>query len=292
MAGLPQSIPRPRMRSRARTFYLATLFLSGALKCDVQTVYTFCRLVDDLVDDPPQGATQADILGVLDRWEAGLQRLDGRDPSLTEVVRIIVAYSLSPDNFLLLLHGARMDLTLTHVESKEELHTYSVHVAGSVGMILAQMMGARHDAALEAARDLGVAMQLTNILRDVAEDLDRSRVYLPREIMNAAGCEVEALRRRDLSPAFQATMREIVGEARYRYRRGLSGVHFLEPDARFAVFLAGTLYAGILDKIEACDYDVFSRRVHLGALEKWKLALPLYLHYRFGRPETLLDQAW
>ncbi len=277
---LSQDLPYPRMRSRARSFYLATFFLPADLRRDVQTIYTFCRIVDDLVDEPPPGATHADILDVLDRWEDSLASSVPTDPLLAGVCHVIAAYSLSPQYFRMLLDGARMDLTLTHLETRHDLYVYSLHVAGSVGMILAEMMGARHETALEAARDLGVAMQLTNILRDVAEDLDRSRIYLPREVMAETGCSTATLRARDPSPGFKAAMREIAGEARSRYVSGVAGIHLLDPGARFAVFLAATLYAGILDKIEDRDYNVFSGRVHLGTMEKWSMAVPLYVRHR------------
>lgn len=270
------------MQSRARSFYLAALFLPSPLRRDVRLVYTFCRMVDDLADDPPPGLTRREIVETLDRWGEDLVGRDGADALVVDIRRIIRQYAVSPAYFLMLLDGARMDLSLTHVETLDELRTYAILVAGSVGMILAQMMGARHATALVAARDLGVAMQLTNVLRDVAEDLDRGRIYLPRETLSAAGCSAGLLHERRASPPVRAAMREIAAEARLGYGRGLAGIGFLDPEARLSVSIAAGLYARILDKIERSDFDVFSRRVHLGAVEKWMAALPLCLRYRLG----------
>jgi phytoene synthase len=270
------------MQSRARSFYLAALFLPSALRHDVRLVYTFCRMVDDLADDPPLGMTRSQIIETLEGWEQDLLGRDVADPLMVDMQRIIREYAVSPAYFLMLLDGARMDLTLTHIATLEELGTYSILVAGSVGMILAQMMGARHPTALAAARDLGVAMQMTNVLRDVVEDLDRGRIYLPRQTLSVAGCTTVLLLERRPSPQVRAAMREVVDEARLRYRRGRAGIEFLNPETRLSVAIAAGLYEQILEKIERSDYDVFSRRVHLGMLEKWMAALPLCLRYRFG----------
>lgn len=267
------------MQSRARSFYLAALFLPPALRQDVRLVYSFCRTVDDLVDDPPPGVTRCEIVGTLERWETALMGRDCADVLMVDMQRIIGKYAVSPEYFVMLLRGARVDLTLTHLETLEDLRAYSILVAGSVGMILAHMMGARHAAALVAATDLGVAMQMTNVLRDVAEDLDRHRIYLPRETLDGAGCSVGLLHERRPSPPFRAAMQEIAAEARLRYTRGLAGVGFLDPEARLSVSIAAGLYAGILEKIERRDYDVFSGRAHLGAVEKWSAALPMCLRY-------------
>lgn len=270
------------MRSRGRSFYLAALFLPSALRRDVRLVYTFCRTVDDLVDDPPLDMTMGEIIDTLERWEGELLGGECADALMLGMQRIIRQYHVSPEYFVMLLHGALMDLTLTHIATLEELRTYSILVAGSVGMILAQMMGARHAAALAAASDLGVAMQITNVLRDVAEDLDRHRIYLPGEILDAVGCSAALLHERRPSPPFRAAMAEVAAEAHVRYRRGLAGIGLLDPETRLSISIAAGLYRGILEKIERSDYDVFSRRAHLGTVEKWIAAVPLCLRYRFG----------
>lgn len=275
-------LPNPNMRARGRSFYLASLFLPPALRGDVRLIYAFCRTVDDLVDDPPPGMPAREIVATLEKWERDLLGRESTDALMVDMRRVIRQYHLSPEYFVMLLRGAWMDLSLTHIETLDELVRYSILVAGSVGMILAQMMGARHGAALAAASDLGVAMQITNVLRDVAEDLDRDRIYLPREMLDVAGCTTGLLRERRPSAPFRAAMREVAAEARLRYERGLAGIGFLDPEARLSIAIAAGLYAGILEKIERSDYDVFSRRAHLGTVEKWVAAVPLCLRYRLG----------
>ena len=173
-----------------------------------------------------------------------------------------------------------MDMDVPVIESREQLMHYSTLVAGSVGMVMACVLDAATSDALDAARDLGIAMQLTNILRDVAEDLDRGRIYLPADELLAAGCSTDSLKSGITSPGLRRVMSDIASEARCRYERGKAGIPALDPSAQFAISLAAHLYSQILVKIESRDFDVFSGRASLGSIEKWTLALPAYARHR------------
>lgn len=273
--------PARLVRSRARTFYFASLFLPGPMRRDVHEIYAYYRTVDDLVDDPPPGATRQGLLSQLDRWNAELHgENDDGSPYVSAVVRIALQYGAPVRYFAMVLDGARADLEARRIETVDDLVAYSVLVAGSVGMAMACILGASSPAALAAASDLGVAMQITNVLRDVGEDLDRGRIYIPRAEFASHGCALEALENRTVTPAFRQLMTDLIAVARLHYARGMRGIRFLPRRTQYSIYLAAVLYADILRKIERQDYDVFSRRAHLGLGEKCARAVPAYVGCR------------
>jgi len=272
---------RRLLRVKARSFYLASLFLPASIRRDVQIVYGFYRTIDDLVDIPPPGSTREDILEALAAWDRALLGLGPYpEPVGDALVRVTQRHEIPPAYLRMIVDGARLDLDLRWIETRDELTQYSMLVAGSVGIVMAHILGTPTEDALEAAKSLGVAMQLTNVLRDVGEDLDRGRIYLPRAELERADGALEGLRNRSMTAGLRAVMRDLAGYAREHYRRGLSGIPHLEPTARFAVVLAASLYSRILDKIEEQQLDVFQCRAHLTARERWTLAVPVYLRYR------------
>ncbi|MGH2441581.1 MAG: phytoene/squalene synthase family protein [Chloroflexota bacterium] len=271
-------------RSRARSFYLSSLFLPASIRRDVYIMYAYYRAVDDLVDDPPAGWTRARICAELRQWSNVIAGIDApASPLMGEVARVIRARGVQPKCAALVIEGALLDLDRTEITTREELLRYAYLVAGSVGMVMARILGANGRDALGAAADLGIAMQITNIVRDVAEDLDRSRVYLPSDAMQRHGCSMDALRSRQATPGFRAVMEELVGEAERHYETGTAGIAHLQPRIQFAIYLAARLYSGILRKVVKRNYDVFSERAHVGLLEKWANVVPAYLELRKAR---------
>lgn len=265
------------MRRRARTFHLAGRFLPARIREDVQTVYAFYRSVDDAVDDPPIGWNRADILALLHAWEAALRRgTAGANPLLADLLRVVNRYDIPLSDLLMVVDGVKMDLDLGTIEDREHLLRYCVLVAGSVGMVMARVLGAGEDEAIAAACDLGIGMQLTNILRDVAEDLDRGRIYLPGDELRRTGALAD-LQERRLSAPLRAIIAGLILEARRCYDHGHQGFRFLDPAVRRPIMLSAHLYARILDKIEARNYDVFAGRAHVGTFEKWRLTAQLLL---------------
>lgn len=268
-------------RSSARSFYLASLFLPRSIRRDVHVIYAYYRTVDDLVDEPPKGWSRTRISEELQWWEDGLLDRHCDDHALLRRLISIADCHAIPRRYLtLVLHGARLDLECAEPESMEDLIEYSVLVAGSVGMVMAHVLRARNERAVQAARDLGVAMQLTNVLRDVAEDMERGRIYLPREELRRVRFDPSKLEQRVLLPELRVVIEAIMKEARRRYALGESGIRMLDPQVRFSIMLAATLYSRILDKIERQGCDVFAGRAHLGTIEKWAMAMPTYMRFR------------
>jgi phytoene synthase len=282
-------------RTRARTFWFAARFLPADRRQAVGGLYAFARAIDDLVDEPAPALTTADVSVTLSAWRRWLDeptRLTPPDCRLAAgVAPALCGYGIPPAYLQMLVDGVSSDLTRGQMGSWAELRQYCVQVASSIGLAMCHLLGAGDDpVAREAAVDLGIAMQLTNILRDVGSDLRAGRVYLPLEDLvahdlspewlTAAAARVSHGGSGGVTDDFRAFMREQIERARAHYASGLEGVSRLPTDCRLAILLAGRLYRAILDDIERADYDVFSRRAATSARYKAVEAMRLSLAMR------------
>lgn len=284
------------LRTKARSFAFASRFLDPERRRAAEILYAFFRTVDDLVDERPPGSETARIAAELDRWDAWLadpRREDGVDALKTALAEVLTAYAIPPSYLRALLLGLREDLEGRTVETFEDLERYSFRVAGSVGLAMCHVLGTTTRSALTAATALGIGMQLTNILRDVAEDLARDRVYLPADELAHFGCSREGLSSRAVDEALRALLQFHVERARRYYVAGVVGIAELSPEARYPIALAATLYGRILDKIEAQRYDVFVRRAAVSRREKLilagRLALAMRVQRGWGKRMTPMD---
>ncbi len=268
---------------KARTFALAARFLPAHQRAAVVVLYAFCRLLDDLVDEPQATLDSAGIRNLLDAWRAWLLRMDSltvlpEPRELAVALRAVVAeHELPPIYLRQLVDGLASDLEPVNIPDFEAMRHYSFLVAGTVGLAMSHLLGGRRPEILAAACDLGIAMQLTNILRDVGADVRNDRFYLPADEMAKFGYCSERLRALVANGRpdddFRALMRFQIARARDYYARGLAGVWLLPPDARPAILIAGRLYRAILNTIEANDYDVLQRRAVVSRLSKGYEAL-------------------
>ncbi|HXX30622.1 MAG TPA: squalene/phytoene synthase family protein [Myxococcaceae bacterium] len=282
-------------RRHARSFHLASVLLLGSRRRAAFALYAFCRRLDDLVDggareglDRRLAQARALVSGIHDgRRELALDRETAElfPPAELAALRDTVErFGIPEAPFQELISGMEMDLGCARYASFQELDRYCDLVAGTVGRMLCPVLGARGSEALRAASDLGRAMQLTNILRDVAEDLGRGRVYLPADELRAFGLSEKDLRRGVMDDRMRAFLRCQVARARALYGRGARGVRYLRaPGAQRVVRLMGALYGGILGAIEAMGYDVFRGRARVGRLTRAALVLRAVLF-----PQTLL----
>ncbi len=257
------------IQAKAHSFHLASRFLPADKRRAVTVLYAFYRTVDDICDE---GTAPAAALGEWRAWlEAGASAAD--DEPLRRLLGTVVTHYSVPTGYLLdLLDGVCSDLQPRQLQSYAELRHYCYQVAGTVGLVMAHVLGVRHERAFAMACELGMAMQLTNIIRDVGEDLERGRIYLPAQEMAQFGLSAADLRTRQATPAFRALMAFQISRARASYRHGLAGVHLLTPNCQLAIALAGRLYAAILRRVEVQRYDVFGQRAHTTRLEKAALA--------------------
>ncbi len=257
-------------REHGRTFYLASRFLPPGRRRAVLSAYAYCRIADDIVDAAPEtGPVQAEA--ALARWEA--QLIEPDDPVAVAFAETRARFRIPSRPARELVAGIRMDLSTDRYETWAALRTYCYRVAGTVGEMVAPIFGCRDAAALVHAAELGIAMQLTNILRDVGEDARLGRLYLPLDEIAAFGCDPEALLAGRPDAGFPDLMAFQIARARALYRSAHQGIRALAPSGRFTTLAASTLYSGILTEIERLDYAVFNTRAHVSSPRKMR-ALP------------------
>lgn len=275
-------------RRHAKSFYFASHFLPEPKRSHAYAVYAFCRLLDDAVDEAADQETRVRNLIVFDELLDGIY--EGRVPDEpTERDRALRAFEITVRRcgipkryFEELAEGCRMDLSANRYADWIELENYCYHVAGVVGLIMCRVLDVHGERANDYAIELGNAMQLTNILRDVREDYARGRVYLPAEEMRMFGCDESMLSRNEATPEFSELIRYQVARARDLYLRGCEGLAMIDGDgSRFTAAAMAAVYGGILGAIERSGYNVLSRRVHLTPGQKLaRLAAALRLAHR------------
>lgn len=272
----------------SKSFYFATRFFPRHLARSAHAVYWFCRYTDDLADEcptPEQGRRD------VERWSEALvsayERGNSEHPILAVFIDAVKRHAIPIEYSYELIEGMRMDLARPRFESFPELRLFCYRVASVVGLMMCSVIGfekpADRERALPHAVDLGIAMQLTNILRDIGEDLNRGRIYLPRDEMERFGyseCDLFGRRR---NAAFRELMRFQVSRARTYYQSGGQGIRLLSHRGRFAVKIASDVYSEILGQIESSDFNVFESRAVVPTVRKYwvtarNLAVPVSRH--------------
>ncbi len=243
-------------RSHGRSFFLASRMLGAERRQSILAAYAYCRLADDIVDRADgDGVLTAERLAA---WENELDR--PMHPVSVAFAHARHRYGIPDQPIRELFDGMRADLFVNRYQNWPELRGYCHQVAGTVGLIVAPILGCSDKSALPYAADLGIAMQLTNILRDVGEDAAMNRIYLPLDELDRFGLDPEHLLAGELGTGFSDLMRFQIARARDFYESALLGVSALSPSGQLTTLAAAHLYAGILDQIEANHYQVFSIR--------------------------------
>lgn len=269
-------------RRHAKSFYFASHVLPRPKRLRAYAVYSFCRFADDTVD-LAFDRSGADLVAEVARLKSLLDAIYGEGPledRRFEAFRFTVRdCSIEKSLFHELLDGISMDLVKHRYRDWPELETYCYKVASVVGLMMCGVFGVSDPEARRHAVAMGTAMQLTNILRDVKEDLDRGRVYLPREDLDRFGVSEADLTAGRVTPGFQDLMRFEIARAWDYYRQGEEGLRFIPDDgSRYCARTMALLYSRILNRIEARRYDVFSGRASVSKAGK----LWLVLKDRFG----------
>jgi phytoene synthase len=265
-------------RRHGTTYYWSTMLLPRVKRHHVHALYAFCRYADDIVDEPraatpaDPGATEAALAELGERFFADLDRGRSDDPVLKAVVHTVRAFDIDPECFRRFLRSMSMDLTITSYETWKDLCRYMDGSAAVIGEMMLPILEPLDPAATPHARDLGDAFQLTNFLRDVGEDLDRGRVYLPQEDLRRYGADPS---RREVTPAWIELMRFEIARCRRLYVSADIGIGMLPPQSARCVRGARMLYSRILDVIEEHGYDVFSRRAQVPTWQKAALVAKL-----------------
>jgi phytoene synthase len=263
--------------AHSRSFYAATRFLPASKRQAIRALYAFCRVTDNIVDS--QGTTESSKSAFLAAWRR--TALSSEPPADD---RVAVAWADTrlrwriPQRYVeQLIDGVSRDLRPARYATFEELTAYAYGVASTVGLMSMHIIGFAGVGAIPYAIRLGVALQLTNILRDVGEDWRAGRVYLPQDELAAYGLSEADLAAGRVDDRWRAFMRFQIERNRDLYRQARPGIALLNADGRLAVAAAAELYAAILDDIEAHDYDVFTRRAHVGAIGKVRRLIGLRL---------------
>ena len=279
----------------AKTFYLGTLLMPKEKSKAIWAIYAWCRLTDELVDGAKARYTTKETLA---EWENQLESvfagypIDDTDVALVDTIQ---NYPMGIQPFRDMIAGQHMDLVRNRYQTFEELKLYCYRVAGTVGLMSNAVLGIGADSngvpwekgkpiyvPTEEAIALGMAMQLTNILRDVGEDLQRDRIYLPIEDLHAFDYTEQDLIAGVVDDRWKAIMKFQIKRARAYYREAEEGIRYLIRDSRLPVWASLMLYQGILREIEANNYDVFNKRAFVSKPKK-----TLYLPIAWLRAQVL-----
>jgi 15-cis-phytoene synthase len=262
--------------AHGRTYYFATRFLPADRRRHVHALYGFARYADDLVDHMALSWGPEQRRAALEAWSAAfLAALDAGcsdDPVQQAVIATVRDLGVRREDLEAFLTSMAMDLTVTRYATFDDLGVYVHGSAAVIGSMMLPVLGAPAEARARAM-DLGVAFQLTNFLRDVAEDWDRGRIYLPLEDLAAFGVDEWDLHARHVTPALRRLLAFEAARARALYRRAEDGWALLPPASRRCIRIAHRLYGGILDALEAADYQVFRVRAHVPPARKAAIAL-------------------
>ncbi len=266
-------------------FYYSFLFLPKTRRNAMYTVYAFCKAVDSAVDEPPPGSNPKEELR---RWRAELDAVYAGTP--TWPITISLAHhakqlSIPKAYFDELIKGVEMDLTSQRYRTFEELSAYCYRVASVVGLICLHIFGPTSPRAQDYAVDLGMAFQLTNILRDLGTDAEQGRIYLPQEDLARFGCSENDLLQRKDSPQLQALVRFEAGRARQFYAKAQAALESLPPHDRRALTVAEIMravYSRILKRIERPDHQVFGPRARLATSHRLAIAAGVWLRARLS----------
>ncbi len=248
-------------KANSRTFYLASSLLPGDKRRAVRALYTFSRITDDCVDKPGSGQTPAEALA---RWRLRLMKPPVDDLALLAWADTQARYGIPQGYADQLIDGITRDIAQTRYRTFAELAEYCYGVASTVGLMVMHIVGFAGEDALPHAVKLGIALQLTNILRDVGEDWRAGRLYLPLEELEAFNLSEADVAAGRVDDRWRAFLRFQIARTRRLYAEAQPGIALLGRDGRFPTSAAAQLYAAILEDIEAHDYDVFNRRAQVG----------------------------
>jgi phytoene synthase len=254
---------REWIRRHSKSFFLSSLLLPSQVRQAAWALYAFCRRADDAVDDGAASPMRR-VEGLRARLSAvyrGAAVDDPIDRAFGEVVR---RYRIPQPLPAALLDGMEMDARGTTYDSDEALELYCFRVAATVGLMMTRVMGVRRDDAYLRAADLGIAMQLTNIARDVGEDARRGRVYLPTALLQQQGVDREVLLRApEISDGLREAVRRVLERAEAHYRAATQGIPLLPRGCRLAIASSRFIYAAIGDSVARAGYDSVTRRAYV-----------------------------
>jgi len=274
-----------------KTYYLATLLLPPAKRPHVHALYGFARYADEIVDDLASNLTLDEKAFVLKKWSnqvlSDIKSGSSNDPIAAALVDTTSRFKIPIAHFEAFLHSMNMDLSVRQYQTYEDLHEYVYGSAAVIGLQMVSVLGTISPDAVtsanEAAEKLGIAFQLANFIRDVGEDLDRGRVYLPMTELEAHGVNRQMLEARVTTPQIKSALKEQIQRVRRLQNESTAGIKLLTPGARQCIQAASQLYCGIVQEVEKIDYQIFTKRAKTSNWRRTKVALPAYLRALVSR---------
>jgi len=261
-----------------KTYYLATLLLPEAKRPFVHALYGFARYADEIVDDLESTLTLDEKAEALKSWGEGvlkdLQAGESKDAIGMALADTVRRFNIPIEYFESFMHSMTMDLTVSEYQTFDDLMEYVYGSASVIGLQMVPILGALSPDAYPLAEKLGTAFQLANFIRDVGEDLDRGRIYLPIKELESHGVTWEMLNQRVVTPQIRSALKEQIERVRRLQREADAGIHLLEPSSRPCIEAASELYCGIVDEVEKINYQIFTERAKTSQWRRAKVALP------------------
>lgn len=270
----------------AKSFYFASTFLPKKKRLATYVIYSFCRYVDNIIDKPRQRTKEeltTELDSIRDELSKAYKYSESEHPILGIFIKVINQYQIPIEYAFDLIEGVSMDLIYDRYENFDELYKFCYRVASVVGLMMTYILGFNDKSALIYAEKLGVAMQLTNILRDVKEDKENGKIYLPlNEIREFNLTEDDFIKER-FNSNFKEFITFQVNRAQAYYEESKAGIPMLDKDSRFAIYAALRIYSGILQEIVKNDYNVFKGRAYVSTSKKILILISEYLSNFFRK---------
>ncbi len=278
-------------KHHAKSFYFSAKFLPKHKQRPIYALYALCRHVDDEVDEA-EVSSEAEAIAAVERWKDKLnfvyegksKKAKGNSEEQNLVLfaweDLLKTYKIPQKLPLELMQGVLMDTHTNRYETFDELYVYCYRVASTVGLMSSEIFGYEKPETLDYAEALGIAMQLTNILRDIKEDATMNRIYLPQEDLRNFNVSEQQIFDNKFDKNFVNLMKFQISRAREYYQKCEQGIPLLEKETRFCVLLAARIYGRILDEIEKQEYNVFKARAHTTKLQKIALIPKIWLESR------------
>jgi phytoene synthase len=270
-----------------KTYYLATLLLPAAKRPPVHALYGFARYADEIVDDLASTLTPEEKALALRTWGdsvlADLRAGSSNDLIGRALVDTVKKYSIPLEYFDAFMVSMEMDLTVTRYKSYDDLMTYVYGSAVVIGLEMLPILGYSDPRAVEAATALGTAFQLANFIRDIGEDIDRGRIYMPLDDLARFGVSEEMLLKRQLTPEIVEAIKYQIARVRELQEKAEAGIQYLDPISRPCIRAASELYCGIVDEIEANGYDIFNNRATTSTWRRARVAGIAFIQTLFLR---------
>ena len=263
-----------------KTYYLATLLLPPGKRPYVHALYGFARYADEIVDDLASTLTSKEKELDLSTWSAqilkDLANGESNDHVGAALVDTVQRFNIPIEHFEAFLRSMAMDISVTRYERYEDLLEYVYGSAAVIGLEMVPILGPLSDDAYPAAEKLGIAFQLANFIRDVGEDLDRGRIYLPLDELKSFNVDEEMLKERVITPEIKEALKFNIARVRQLQREAAPGIKLLAPESRACIEAASELYCGIVDEVEKVDYQIFTKRAKTSTARRLSVALPAF----------------